>query len=144
MSSLVRRSLLALSVLALTASPCLAARLLIIDSIEVRKTKDDGKSSWDSLKGLPDLIVSIERVSKPAGEKPITAPKKDVLKAALNRSAMDVDAGDELEIIVTDEDIGADDLVGKIKRKLTADEIKSGKLELSFGQVRSLFLKFDR
>lgn len=144
MSSLVRRSLLALSVLALTASPCLAARLLIIDSIEVRKTKDDGKSSWDSLKGLPDLIVSIERVSKPAGEKHITAPKKDVLKADLNRSAMDVDAGDELEIIVTDEDIGADDLVGKIKRKLTADEIKSGKLELSFGQVRSLFLKFDR
>jgi len=105
---------------------------LIIDSIEVRKTKDDGKSSWDSLKGLPDLIVSIERISKPAGEKHITVPKKNVLKADLNRSAMDVDAGDELEIIVTDEDVGADDLVGKIKRKLTADEIKSGKLELSF------------
>lgn len=144
MSSLVRRSLLALTVLALAASPSLAARLLIIDSIEVRKTKDDGKSSWDSLKGLPDLIVSIERVSKPAGEKHITAPKKDVLKADLNRSAMDVDAGDELEIIVSDEDVGADDLVGKITRKLTADEIKSGKLELSFGQVRSLILKFDR
>lgn len=81
----------------------------------------------------------------------ITAPRKDTLKPEFNRTAIEVDDDDELEIVVLDDDPGAvvldddpgaDDEAGRIEHRFTSAEIESGKLELSFGQVVRLTLRF--
>ena len=133
--------IVALLLSAITVESCFAGRLLVIESVEVRKTKDNGKA-WDAAGGLPDLRVSVERTSKPAGEKHITAPRKNNLKPEFNRTAIEVDDDDELELVVLDEDVGADDEAGRVERRFTSEELKSGKLELSFGQVVRLTLRF--
>jgi hypothetical protein len=121
-----------------------AGRLLVIERVEVRPTKEGGDSSWDVGGGAPDLKVSVERTSAPAGEKHITAPRKNVYEADFNRTVLEVEANDRLEFRVLDEDVGSDDEVGTISRKISAEELRSGKLELSFGQVTRLILRFER
>ena len=142
--SSIRRVLLTclcglLSVAAMTQSH--AGTLLIIGDIEVRKTKADGRSAWDPRGGLPDLRVSVERISEPAGERHITAARKNQLKVDFNRTAIEVDAGDELEIQVYDDDVGGDDEVGKIRHKVTQQDLKKGEIQLSFDQVIQLNLR---
>ena len=121
-----------------------AAATLAIGSVEVRTTKEDGKTAWDVGGGAPDLKVSVQRVSKPKGEKHTTATQKDTFKATFNRKALDVDAGDEIEIRVLDEDLNSDDEVGKITLEITAEMLKSGEKELAFGQVNKLRLRFEK
>jgi hypothetical protein len=121
-----------------------AGRLLVIERVEVRPTKEGGETAWDVGGGAPDLKVSVERTSAPAGEKHITAPRKNVYQADFNRTALEVEANDELKFQVLDEDVGHDDEVGTISRQISAEELRSGKLELSFGQVTKLILRFER
>lgn len=125
------------------ADTCRADKILIIESVAVRETKEGGKKSWDPGGGAPDLRVSVERVSDPAGEFHMTAPRDNRFRADLNRPAIDVDKNDVLEFKVLDEDVGNDDEIGTIKRKITAEDIKSGRIELSFDQVLKLVLRLE-
>lgn len=117
--------------------------MLVIERVEVRTVKSNGKA-WDGGGGAPDLKVSVERTSKPKGEKHITAPQKDTFKAIFNCKALEVQTGEEIEIRVLDEDFSSDDEVGKISQKITARMLKNREVEISFDQVNKLVLKFER
>ena len=139
-----RIMLSAMAVMSMYVNPCLAGKLMVIEHVQVRPTKKDNKTAWDFSDGKPDLRVSVERISDPAGELHITAARKDCLEADFNRIAIEVDKDDILEIKVLDDDVGSDDEIGSIKTRITADLLKSGKLEESFGQVIILKIRLDR
>jgi hypothetical protein len=121
-----------------------SAATLIIERVEVRTTKDDGKSSWDAGGGAPDILITVERISEPKGEKHATSTAEDSFKATFNRKALGVDEGDRIEIRVLDEDVAADDEIGEIRHKITAKDLKSGEIELAFDQVDKLILRLER
>jgi hypothetical protein len=129
-------------------SPVVAAAestaTLVIERVEVRTTKDDGKTSWDAGGGAPDIKVTVERVSEPKGETHATSTEEDKFKATFNRKALGVDEGDRIEIRVLDEDVAADDRIGGIEHKITAKDLKSGEIELAFDQVDKLILRLER
>ena len=131
----------ALLLFGLPALQVQAGTLLVIGDVEVRDTKSDARSARDPRGVLPDLRVSIERVSEPAGEQHITAVRKGTLKVDFNRTAIEIDAGDELQINVDDDDIGADDDVGEIRHRITQSGLKNEEIQLSFDQVIGLTLR---
>ena len=116
--------------------------MLVIERVEVRTVKPNG-DAWDGGGGAPDLKISVERTSTPKGEKHVTAVQKDVFKPIFHCKALEVQAGDEIEIRVLDEDVASDDEVGKIKRKITGEMLKNREVDLSFDQVDKLVLKFE-
>ena len=116
--------------------------VLIVGTIKVRSTKANGKA-WDIAGGAPDLQVIVERTSKPKGEQHTTAVKQNVFEAAFNRKTMGVHEGDTIKIRVIDEDVGIDDEVGEVSRKISADDIKSKEVKIAFDQVDELILKFE-
>ena len=117
--------------------------LLVIGGVRVRTTKADGKSSWDSGGGAPDIKISVERTSEPKGERHVTAPRRDCFEADFNRRALGVDVGDVIEILVLDEDLTRDDEIGKTSREVTATMLKSGVITLAFDQVDELILRLE-
>jgi hypothetical protein len=126
------------------ANACAESAVLVIGSVEVRGTKKDGKTAWDIGGGAPDLIVSVERTSAPKGEKHLTAVRMNTLDATLNSSALDVDAGDEIEIRVLDDDVSGSDEIGKFSFEVTREFIKSGEARLEFDQVKTLVLRLRK
>ena len=116
--------------------------MLVLERVEVRTVKSNDKP-WDGGGGAPDLKISVERTSAPKGEKHITAVQEDVFKAIFHCKALEVQADDEIEIRVLDEDIAGDDEVGTIKRKITAEMLKNREVEVSFDQVDKLVLRFE-
>ena len=116
--------------------------MLILERIEVRTVKANGKP-WDGGGGAPDLKISVERISAPKGEKHITAVQANLFKAFFHCKALEVQADDEIEIRVLDDDVSSDDEVGKIKLKITAEMLKNREMEVSFDQVDKLVLKFE-
>ncbi len=131
-----RRCLYALLVVTLPTSGLRADdALLVVGGVKVRTTKADGRSSWDSGGGAPDIKISVERTSEPRGERHITASRKDCFEATFNRRALGVDVGDVIEILVLDEDLTRDDEIGKTSCKVTATMLKSGEIKFSSSQM---------
>jgi hypothetical protein len=68
----------------------------------------------------------------------------DTLKATYRFETVRIDAGDKISVCVEDKDVVGFDLAGATEITLTPEMIKSGKLEIKFGQVVSLKLSFKK
>lgn len=113
---------------------------LILDTIELQPAKADGRK-WDvGLDGLPDPRITI--VNRTLGARYASATRRDVLEAEFDERTVPVREGDELYLRVEDEDVQLDDLVGEHRLRLTREMIDTGELELTFGQVKRLTLRF--
>lgn len=133
------RQRLVLCAAAIVAIPSLHASAAdtILESVAVKTTTADGKA-WDPFGGAPDLKVIITR----AGLRDISTVKKNVFAATFNRTSLRVKEGDEIEIVVWDNDPGKDDFIGSTKIVITASFLRKGSAEFTFNRVTSLRLKF--
>jgi hypothetical protein len=118
------------------------AYTVIIKKVEVQKTKPDG-SSWDINDGRPDLCVIVRNVSQKDSKEFETKTRDDTFSAEFNQpSTIKVRPGQTLEFEVVDKDVAVNDSIGKIRREMTADRLKEGKMRLEkFGRV--IFLEVE-
>jgi hypothetical protein len=121
-----------------------AQATLVVVGLEVKPTKADG-SRWDvGLRGLPDPRVLV--VNQTTKERRRTRKVDDSLTATYQTPTVRVREGDEVYLRVDDVDLAFDDLVGEHRFRVTRDMIRGPNrtLDLAFGQVKSLTLRFDR
>jgi hypothetical protein len=117
---------------------------LVVVGLEVKPTKADG-SRWDvGPRGLPDPRVLV--VNRTTKERRRTRKVADSLTAAFETPTVRVREGDEVSLRVDDVDLAFDDLVGEHRFRVTREMIqgRDRTLDLAFGQVKSLTLRFDR
>jgi hypothetical protein len=114
---------------------------LKIVSLKVRATKAGG-GAWDAGGGLPDLKVVVEKKARPKGDTFTTRVVPDATEAKFDVRTIKVKDGDEIEVTVVDEDAAADDLIGKMKVKVTAKMLRAGMAEWSFGEVLTMKVEF--
>jgi hypothetical protein len=117
-----------------------ARAVLVVESVEVLPAKADGRR-WDvGWNALPDPRVTV--VNRTAVTEGHTAKVVDTLKADFNLEMVRVREGDEIYVRVDDIDLQLDDLIGEHRFRVTRDCIERGELELEFGQVKCLKLRF--
>lgn len=121
------------------AKPQPAYYEVALDTLLVRPTKAGGRG-WDSFGGHPDLEVQIRNLR--SGSSFASAVADDTVEHAYNVLAGKVALGDVLEIDVWDKDVCYHDHVGLKRLELTRDVLEKGAIELSFGQVSSLQMRF--
>src|SRR5688500_19010527 len=114
---------------------------IIVHSVNVHTTKQGG-AAWDALGGAPDLMVFIRKTG-PGGAKHTTKVKKDAFDASFGERTIRVSVGDEIEIIVHDEDEKFHDKVGEKTVKITEEMLKKREVKWEFGRVISLVLEFE-
>ena len=114
---------------------------VILHSVKAQSTKEDG-SAWDILGGAPDLFVTIGH-NKKGGATYTSAVKEDTFEATYGVDTIRVTVGDEIEISVYDKDTRLNDLVGKIKIKITQDILSKRTKTWDFDRVSSLVLEFE-
>lgn len=112
---------------------------LAVDTLIVRPTKADGRN-WDAFGGYPDLEVNIRNLR--SGSAFTTPNAADTLEHTFNVLAGKVNAGDVLEIDVWDVDVCYNDHVGLKRLELTKALLEQEAVELTFGEVSSLKLRF--
>lgn len=110
-----------------------------IDTIVVKSTKANG-SAWDIFNGYPDIQVTLRHLK--SAEAITTPVAEDCLEHTFNLLAGQVAAGDTLEIDVWDVDLAYNDHIGLKRLDLTPAMLEAGAVDLTFGQVSSLRLKF--
>ena len=118
---------------------------ITIKRAEVKETKADG-SDWDINKGKPDLAVIVKNIDDKDSKSYTTKTKDDVFSATWDEATtVRVRAGQTIEFEVVDVDVAVNDSAGKIKKELTAETLKAGKLKLEkFGQVIYLEVEFKK
>ncbi|MFO0964420.1 MAG: hypothetical protein U0793_02365 [Gemmataceae bacterium] len=110
-----------------------------LGTVIVRPTKPDGRA-WDIFGGLPDLQVIIRNLrSGDVYKSPIA---DDTLEHSYNVLFGKVQPGDTLEIDVWDIDLYYHDHIGLKRLDLSKEILDKGLVNLRFGQVSSLTLKF--
>lgn len=110
-----------------------------IESIVVKSTKANGKA-WDAFAGYPDIQVALRHLKSASS---VTTPvAADRLMHTYNLLAGKVAPGDALELDVWDVDVAYNDHIGLKRLELTREMLEAGSVELTFGQVSSLRLKF--
>lgn len=119
-----------------------ASYVIVVKSVSVKKTTKEG-NAWDINNGAPDLMVIVKNASEADSKEFKTKEKQDTFSAAFNEvTTVRMRPDQEVTIEVVDVDVASNDTIGKITRKLTASELKEGKLELkNFGQVIRLELE---
>ena len=113
-----------------------AGYTVVVKKVEVKTTQKDG-SAWDVDNGKPDLAVIVRNVSDKGSKEFTTKTKDDTLTAEFDEPAsIKVRPGQTLEFEVVDKDVAVNDTIGKVKKEMTADHLKSGKIRLEkFDQV---------
>lgn len=114
---------------------------IVIHSVKVHTTKNGG-AAWDALGGAPDLKVFIRKTEK-GGAKHTTKVKKDTFETTFGERTIRVSLGDEIEVIVYDEDEKFHDKVGEKTVKITEEMLKMREVKWEFGRVISLVLEFE-
>lgn len=114
---------------------------VVVHSVKVHTTKKGGEP-WDALGGAPDLLVTIRKTEK-GGARHTTKVKKDVFEASFGERTIRVSAGDEIEVVVLDEDEKLHDRIGAKTIKVTAEMLKRREVKWEFGRVISLVLEFE-
>jgi hypothetical protein len=112
---------------------------IIIKSVDVFTTKKNGEP-WDDSDGPPDLVVEIRGASSGDFR---TRVEKNSYSAAYNAKGPRITEGDEITISVIDADVVFSDEVGSFKKTITADTIKLGTVNWTFGRISSLVLEFQ-
>ncbi len=120
-------------VLPMTENPSSGGLLkLTLDSIDVLSKKPSGEL-WDNGSDA-DLRISI----KLRGAQLPTQSTTDKSAASFNTEFGQVSVGDEVAVVVKDEDVLFSDSVGTTTYKITEDDVKKGGFELKFDSVKSL------
>lgn len=114
---------------------------VVVHSVKVHTTKKGG-DAWDAFGGAPDLMVAIRKTER-GGAKHTTKVKKDMFEASFGERTIRVSAGDEIEIIVYDEDEKFHDKVGEKTVKITEDLLKQREVKWDFDRVISLVVEFE-
>lgn len=114
---------------------------LIVQSVKVHTTKKNGEA-WDAFGGAPDLKVSVRKTEK-GGAMHTTKVKKDTFEATFGERTIRVSVGDEIEVIVSDEDEKFHDKVGEKTFKITAEMLKKREVKWEFDRVLTLVLEFE-
>jgi hypothetical protein len=114
---------------------------IVVHSVKVHTTKKSG-DAWDALGGAPDLMVSIRKTEK-GGAKHTTKVKRDTFDASFGERTIRVSVGDEIEVIVYDEDEKFHDKVGEKTVKITEEMLKKREVKWELGRVISLVLEFE-
>src|SRR5687768_1022487 len=114
---------------------------VVVHSVKVHTTKKGG-DAWDGLGGAPDLMVSIRKTER-GGASHTTKVKKDTFEASFGERTIRVSVGDEIEVIVYDEDEKFHDKVGGKAVKITEEMLKEREVKWEFGRVISLVLEFE-
>jgi hypothetical protein len=114
---------------------------VIVQSVKVQTTKKGGEA-WDVFGGAPDLKVFIRKTEK-GGAKHTTKLKKDAFDASFGERTIRVSVGDEIEVVVYDEDEQFDDKVGGKKVKVTEEMLRKREVKWEFDRVATLVLEFE-
>ncbi len=114
---------------------------VVVHSVKVHTTKKGG-DAWDPLGGAPDLMVAIRKTER-GGAKHTTKVKKDAFEASFGERTVRVSVGDEIEIIVYDEDEKFHDKIGTKTVKVTEEMLKKREAKWDFDRVISLVLEFE-
>ena len=135
------RAILTLCILLLWSSTAWADGdyVLTLNKISVAPTKADGKS-WDLGMGkskLPDLFVSISIDGAYVLQTALDKNMASVTSKASTK-AFDLSKASHVEVIVYDQDVSGDDLIGSVKAAISPDKL--GSLALSAGAVKSIGL----
>ncbi len=113
-----------------------------LESIDVAARKSNGKH-WDSGKGAPDLIVRL-KVKTFGGDSFKASVVKNSYFNTYDEMSVRAKPGQTIEISVYDDDAFSNDFVGSYRLDITKDLLKRGQTDLSFGQVESLVLRFEK
>lgn len=114
---------------------------IVVHSAKVHTTKKGG-DAWDTFGGAPDLMVFLRRTER-GGAKHTTKAKKDTFEASFGERTIRVSVGDEIELIVYDEDEKFNDKVGEKTVKITEEMLKKREVKWEFGRIISLVLEFE-
>ena len=95
---------------------------VVVHSVKVHTTKKNG-DAWDIGGGAPDLVVSVRKTEK-GGARHTTKVKKDAFEASFGERTIRVTVGDEVEVVVYDEDERFHDKVGETTVKVTEEMLK--------------------
>jgi hypothetical protein len=114
---------------------------VVVHSVKVHTTKKDGKP-WDILGGAPDLMVFVRKAGT-GGQKHTTKVKKDSFEATFGERTLRISVGDEIEVIVYDQDEKLHDKIGEKTVKITQDMLKKREAKWDFDRVISLVLEFE-
>lgn len=114
---------------------------IIIHSVKVETTKKN-EEPWDAGGGAPDLKVLIRKTGK-GGQSHTTKVKNDTFEASFGERTIRVSVGDTIEVIVYDQDLASDDVVGKKTEKITEAMLKKRDVKWPFDRVISLVLEFE-
>lgn len=114
---------------------------IVVHSVKAHTTKKGG-DAWDPFGGAPDLMVFVRKTER-GGAKHTTKVKKDSFEASLGERTIRASVGDEIELIVYDEDEKFHDKVGEKTFKITEEMLKKREVKLEFGRVISLVLEFE-
>lgn len=137
-----RFGFLALGILIAGTSPASAQEFkLVLDQVSVFSTKADGKA-WDVGGGAPDLRVKITNLT--TRESWTSSVAFDTYSFTFNRPSVRVQVGDLIEITVDDQDVLADDLIGRGTFRILAADAAGRRLALSaFGRVEYVSFRLD-
>ncbi len=113
-----------------------------LESIDVAARKSNGKH-WDSGKGAPDLIVRL-KVKTFGGDSFKASVVKNSYLNTYDELSVRAKPGQTIEITVHDDDAFSNDFVGSYRLEITKNLLKRGQTDLSFGQVESLVLRFEK
>ena len=108
---------------------------VVLRSIQVTNKKKDG-SSWDSGSDADVLVAIKTKVQKWTSTQTVNSNQAD-----FKESFGPLKAGDTLDIVVMDQDLIVNDLIGSTLYTLTDADIDKGSIELTFGSVESI--KFE-
>ena len=114
---------------------------LVVQSVKVHTTKKGG-DPWDPLGGAPDLMVAVRQTAK-GGARHTTKVKRDAFEASFGERTIRVSVGDEVEVVVYDEDARLHDKVGETTVTVTADMLKKREVKWEFGRVITLVVEFE-
>lgn len=114
---------------------------VFLKKVVVSEKNKDGKS-WDINDGKPDIVVRLKNVSDDTTKEFTSAEKTDTFEATYDVATVLIAADQNLQIIVEDKDVAANDSIGQTTLKITAEMLRKGRTTLEFGQVKSLTLEF--
>jgi len=125
----------------IASSPPPKSADIIIKSVSVAASKKDG-DDWDAGGGPPDLKVYIEQTSL-FGSSFTTSVVQNSGYASFNVKSIRVKEGDQIRIVVYDQDFLDDDIIGEYEKIITSDTINQRVVEWNFDQVSTLRLEFQ-
>lgn len=115
---------------------------VIVQSISVSSQKRNG-DAWDAGDGEPDVFVEIRVGMGILGDSGQTTTQNDSTFASFNEKLVRVREGDEITVVVYDNDFAANDEIGTYTKTVTKEMLGQGTVEWAFGQVLALRLKFE-